>query len=158
MEIAITHPKLQGQRLALRTAGFFRGPQILLNGTPIKGKRGKYLLRNSQGQEVALQIKSNHIDPIPKLVIDGEKVQLARDLTWYEYLWMGLPIILVVSGGALGAMIGIGATYSSSRIFRSERGTFSKYLLSSLISIGAIVGFIVVAVVIQILVHGVPQR
>lgn len=158
MEIPITHAKLQGQRIALRTAGFFRGPQILLNGTPIKRKRWKYLIRNSQGQEVTVQIKSNHIDPIPKLVIDGEKVQLARDLTWYEYLWMGVPIVLVVSGGALGAMIGIGATYSSSRIFRSERGVLSKYLLSGLVSIGAIMGFIVLAVVIQILVHGVPQR
>ena len=157
MEIPISHEKLQGQRISLRTAGLFSGAKILSNGNPIKGKGNKYILRDSQGAEVIVIIKNSLLDPIPKIEIDKDEIQLARPLTWYEYTWMGLPIILVFAGGALGAIIGFTAAYSSSRIFRSERSTAKKYLVTGAISFAAVILFLGLAVAIDLLIHGVPE-
>jgi len=63
------------------------------------------------------------------VVIGDETVLLARPLAWYEYVWVGLPVLLVFAGGALGALVGVVATYTSARIFRSDRGAFAKYVL-----------------------------
>ena len=156
MEIPIVHDRIKGQRIVLRTAGFFSGAKLFLNGNAIKGKRGKYVLRDGQGKEFTVKVKANIFDPIPKLDIDGEQIQLARPLAWYENLWMGLPIILIFIGGALGALVGVSATYSSSRIFRSDRKTPAKYLLTGLISVASVIVFFAIAVVIQLLVHGMP--
>ena len=104
--------------------------------------------------EIILKVKNNFLDPIPKIEIDKEEIQLARPLTWYEYTWMGLPIILVLAGGGLGALIGILATYSSSRVFRSERSTFSKYLVTGIISVIAVIVFFVLAVIFEMLIRG----
>lgn len=157
MELAITHEKLQGRNLTLRTASFFRGPRLLSGGMPMQRKRGTYTVRDNQGKEITIKIKGHPLDPIPKIDIDGHVLQLAPPLAWHEYVWMGLPIILAFAGGALGALFGISATYASSRIFRSERSTASKYLISGLVSVAAVVGFFIVLVLLQILLHGVPQ-
>lgn len=157
MELTLNHEKLQGRMLTLQTASFFRGPRLLSGGMPMQGKRGTYTVRDNQGQEIMIKIKGNLLDPIPKVNIDGQELQLAPPLAWYEYVWMGLPIILVFAGGALGALFGISAVYASSRIFRSDRSAASKYLISGLFSVAAVVGFFIVVVLLQILLHGVPQ-
>ena len=157
MEIPITHERLQGQRISLKIAGLFSGRKLLVNGNPIKGKGNKYTLRDSQGAEVVVTIKNNFLDPIPKVEIDKDELALARPLTWYEYTWMGLPVILVLVGGALGAIIGVTAAYSSSRIFRSERSTAKKYLVTGAISFAAVILFLGLAVVIDLLINGVPN-
>jgi hypothetical protein len=157
MEIAVNHEKLHGRRITVKTSGFFRGPRLLSNGNPIEGKRGTYALRDIHGKEVMVKMKGNFLDPIPKLEIDGEAFPLDRPLAWYQYVWMGLPIILVFVGGALGAVVGISATYSSARIFRSERTSFSKYLISGLISVAAVIVFVIALVSFQIVIHGTPQ-
>ena len=157
MELAINHEKLQGRKITLKTGSFFRGPRLLSNGMPVQGKRGTYILRDNHGKEITIKIKGNFLDPIPKLDIDGQELQLAPPLAWNEYVWMGLPIILVFAGGALGALVGISAIYSSSRIFRSERSTAGKYLLSGVISVGAVIGFFIFAVILETWIRGVPQ-
>jgi hypothetical protein len=157
MELAINHEKLHGRMFTVRTASFFRAPRLLSGGMPVQGKRGTYTVRDNQGKEITIKLKGNFLDPIPKLAIDGQELQLAPPLAWYEYVWMGLPIILVFAGGALGAIFGMSAAYASSRIFRSERGTASKYLISGLFSVAAVVGFFILVVLLQILLHGVPQ-
>jgi len=83
------------------------------------------------------------------VVIGDETVLLARPLAWYEYVWVGLPVLLVFAGGALGALVGVVATYTSARIFRSDRGAFAKYVLTGLVSVLALVVFLVLVVIAQ---------
>lgn len=156
MEVVINHEKLQGRRITVQTAGFFRGVRLLSNGNPVEGKRGTYTVRDTHGREVRVKVKSHLLDPIPRVEIDGEDLRLARPLTWYEYVWMGLPIILVFGGGALGALIGIVATYASARIFRSERAPVGKYLISALISLAAVVLFFILVTILEIWLRGYP--
>jgi len=50
MDLPIEHESFRGRGLALRTAGFFRGPRLLIDGTEKKGKRLKYLLLDNSGK------------------------------------------------------------------------------------------------------------
>ena len=118
MDLPIKHEAFAGRGLALRTAGFFKGPRLIIDGGEVK----------------------------------AQTIELARPLAWYEYVWMAIPIALVVGGGGLGALFGLVAVYSSARIFRSDRGTAAKYGLSALISLGAALAFFVAALVVQLLI------
>ena len=118
MDLPIKHEAFAGRGLAVRTAGFFKGPRLIIDGGEVK----------------------------------AQTIELARPLAWYEYVWMAIPIALVVGGGGLGALFGLVAVYSSARIFRSDRGTAAKYGLSALISLGAALAFFVAALVVQLLI------
>jgi hypothetical protein len=157
MEIPISRAGFEGQNLAVETAGFFRGARVLHNGNPVEKRKGGYPVRSNRGEEVSIRLKSNFLDPIPKVIFGDETIVLARPLTWYEYLWIGLPVLLVFAGGALGALVGLTATYGSARIFRSDRGPFAKYGITAVISLLALVAFVVLAVIAQLMIGG-PQR
>jgi len=157
MQIPISHAAFKGQNLALETAGFFRGARILHNGNPVERSKGGYAVRSNAGPEVSIKLKSNFLDPIPKVVIGDETLLLARPLTWYEYLWIGLPVLLVFAGGAIGAVVGISATYTSARIFRSDRGALAKYALTGLVSVVSLVVFLILVVIAQQII-GVPRQ
>lgn len=151
MEIPLKVPGFNSKVLSVRTAGFWSGSKLLVGGVPAEGKRGVYSVPNDSSEAVAIQLKSSFLDPVPKVVVGTETIELARPLAWYEYAWMAIPFVLVVSGGALGAGFGMAAIYSSARIFRSDRGTAAKYALTGLISAAAFLAFTVLVVVIQVL-------
>ena len=154
MDIAIEAPEFQGRRLMVRTASWFRGPRLVVDGSEVKGKRGRFILRDNRGQEVTVRLISNHIDPIPKVTVGDRSIELARPLEWYEYVWMGLPILLVFHGGALGAVCGVVAIQRSAQVFRGEGGKARKFLLSGLISVGALLGYFVLLLILFSLVQG----
>jgi len=157
MELAVPRAAFQRQKLLVRTASLFSGPCLLLNGAAVKRTRGKYIVHDDSGAEVAVRLKANFVDPIPTVIVGDQVVRVAPALTWYEYLWIGIPIILLFVGGALGAGIGIFATYASSRILRSDRTTVLKYVLTGLVSLGAFVVFVVVAVVLKLVIGRADQ-
>jgi hypothetical protein len=103
--------------------------------------------------EIVARLRSNGIDPVPRLEVDGKAIELARPLKWYEYLWIGLPVLLIFAGGALGALIGLTATYCNAHVLRSERGVASRYALTALVSISATAAFIALAAILQILIR-----
>jgi hypothetical protein len=152
MDIPIKHQAFANRGLALRTAGVFNGPQLILDGRRVKGKRLRFSVRDNAGAQREIRLRSNYIDPVPRVQIGDQTLELARPLTWYEYVWMAIPIILVFGGGMLGAIFGIAAVYSNARIFRSDHATAAKYLLSALTSIGAILGYLASAVALRLLV------
>lgn len=157
MRLAIKHEAFTNRGLGVHTAGVFKGPRLMIDGREAKGKRLRFSVRDNSGNQREIRLRTNMFDPIPKVEIGDQTIQLARPLAWYEYAWMAIPIVLGLSGGALGAMFGFGALYASSRIFRSDRGAFAKYALSALISLGAAVAFFVSVGAIHLLV-GVPSR
>ena len=152
MDYPFEHPDFEGRTLAVRTSGFFTAAVLVVDGAEVAGKKGKFSLHDNQGRPRELKLKTSFLDPIPKVVLGDTTIGLARSLTWYEYTWMGLPILLVFSGGALGALFGILASYSSSRIFRSDRGVGAKYMFSGMVSLGAVAGFLASATALKLLI------
>ena len=149
MDIPLQLKGLENRNLKLRAAGIFSGPKILMGQDKVKAKRGQYVFQNNQGQEVCLKLKWNFIDPIPRLDLDGEIIQVARPLKWYEYAWMCIPLFLIFWGGAVGAMVGYAATEKNAHVFRGEKPIPIKFLLSGLITLGATVAFLVVAILVD---------
>jgi len=158
MDLPIDSKPFSGRGLALRTAGLLNGPRLLIDGAEIKGKRLRFSLRDNSGVAREIRLKWNRIDPIPKVEIEGQTIEVARALTWYEYAWMGLPIVLVVTGGGLGAFFGLMALYTSARIFRSDRGTATKCGSTALISAGAVLAFLVSVALLRGLMHPAVPR
>ncbi len=59
MDLPIKHEAFAGRGLALRTAGFFKGPRLIIDGGEVKGKRLRFSLRDNSGQEREIRLKTN---------------------------------------------------------------------------------------------------
>jgi hypothetical protein len=144
----ITYPGLERLNLAVKPAGFF-GPQLLQNGVALKKQKGCYTVVNSTGQQVSIKLKGRFMDPVPRVVIGSDTIDLAPALKWYEYTWAGFPIILLAVGGALGGGLGAAAAFSNMNTFRSDRSTAAKFVLTGLTSFAAAGTWFILAMLIM---------
>jgi hypothetical protein len=128
MDYAITLPGFEGQSILVKTPGALGSIQLIVNGQPAqKGvKRGEMLLRANDGREVTVKWKPAFLD-LPALDVGGETVRYVEPLKWYQYVWGGLPILLVFAGGALGVAFGLLGFMLNARIYRSSLGKPLQY-------------------------------
>ena len=149
MIIPINLVGFEGQDLTLETAGFFKGARILVDGKPAaKGsKRDQYVIYDNNAFKVVVQLKQSFLDPVPKLIVDGQSLQLAKPLNILQWIWSAIPVVLVFIGGAIGGGIGAGGFWINMRVFRSEMGAFEKYVLTGMISAISIILYLVVATI-----------
>jgi len=101
MDIPVKDPRFDGRGLTIITAGLWSSAKVVLDGSTQSSKKGRFVVQDNSGNDVVLQLKFNGIDPIPKLNIGGAMIELARPLSWYEYCWIGLPILLFFQAGRL---------------------------------------------------------
>ncbi len=138
----------EGQTLEVQPSGILSGPKLLVNGQPAPAgpKRGQMALRRNDGREVLVRWRPQVLGmDVPQLYVDGFVVNVAPPLPWYVWLWSALPVLLVLVGGALGAIAGFIAFAISTRIFRSSLPGLAKYGLSLLVSLLAIVVYLTAA-------------
>jgi hypothetical protein len=150
MEYPISHPDFEGQNLVVRPAGpgdFSH--HLLQNGAAIKKAKGVYSVKNNAGVVVPVKLKNDFLDPVPKVVIGNDIITLVPPLKWYEYVWAGIPLLLILKGGAVGGGIGAVAAFYNAKIFRGQQGNVAKYGFTALISVGAIVVYIILALILQ---------
>jgi hypothetical protein len=149
MDIEINEPEFAQHPLTFRTAGVIASAKLLQDGAALKGRRGVFTPLGADGAPVEIKLAYRFLDAIPDLKIGGRTVRLARPLTWYEYVWIGLPMALVIVGGVLGAVIGVSATMASGRILRMHEDAAFRYALTGTITVGAVVTYFVLAVAIR---------
>lgn len=147
---ALALPGLEGRRIFLRTAGIVSGPKVLIGDAVAPRGKGRrtFSLRKNDGTLGEVRLKYRALDPVPIVEYDGRPIDVVRSLRWYEYVWMALPILLL-HGGALGAVFGIGAIHISSRIIRSQRPALTRFSLTGLISVLAAGGYLIAAALVQ---------
>jgi hypothetical protein len=146
-------PGFESRKVVVQSAGYLAGAKLLVDGDVIKNNWGKYTLRRNDGTEVQARLQSNLIDPVPQLVIGKQKYFAVKPLEWYELVWAGWPIFLLFIGGAIGAIFGILAAYSNSRIFRSDLQPVMKYVLTAVVSGAFIIVYLIVAVLLTMAVN-----
>jgi hypothetical protein len=148
MEIAIDSPGFEGRGLKYQTRGLIAGAKIIIDGNSVQRQKQGYLVRNNNGEDVTIKLKSKlaFIDPVQKIEVDGKEINLAPPLQWYQYIWMCIPILLVVAGGVLGAVCGVVAAYISADVFRSNMSPVWKYVVTGCITIGAGVVYFLAAI------------
>lgn len=145
MDIPVRLPGLEGQNVALRAAGAFSEAKLMLNGQLLAKQNGFFQLRSNTGSTLAVKLKGRLLDPIPNLLVGGQTIQLVPALTWYQYAWLSVPIVLMFIGGAIGGLCGGVAAFSSGRVFRSDLSDGMKYGLTGLISASAFVAYLIIA-------------
>ena len=157
MNMPITLEGFEGQTIELQPGTFWKGPILLVNGQPAPNgpKRGTMALRRNDGRDVIAKWKPvfGGID-VPALIVDEKVIQLVEPLPWYQWVWSGLPIILIFVGGALGAIIGIVAAATNIKMFRSQQTTLIKYGLSAVVSIGAVILYGIIAILLRSMLNG----
>lgn len=144
MGIQINHASIEGSNLEFEPATFFKGPKIIQDGIVLKNKKGKVTVNNKNNVQIELKIKRSLLDPINKIEINGETILLAPPLKWYQYVWMGLPIIIAVDRGLLSKVIGLVTVRTNFQLFRSDKPTFQKYLQTGLLSVSATAAYIAI--------------
>ncbi len=141
----------EGQLIEVKTASVFTGPKILINGEAAKKgpKRGQIIPRKNDGTEVAAAWQPIMMGlDVPKLVLEGKIINVVRPLQWYEWAWSGLPILLALIGGFLGALAGYLAFQINTKIFRSDLNKVMQYILTAGVSIGAGIVYFILAVLL----------
>ena len=81
----------------------------------------------------------------------GKKGEFSpKNLTWYENLVAGWPLLLLLCGG-VGAACGGGAYYFNVKIFNSDIPQPYKYMFALMIGAGAVMIFLIsIAILIAI--------
>jgi len=141
----------EGQNIEVRPSTMFTDPKLFINGQPAsKGpNRKQMVLRRNDGREIIAMWKPRLLGlDVPQLSVDGKIIDVVEPLKWYEWIWSGLPILLIFSGGLIGGIIGfIGFTFST-KIFRSSLSTAAKYIASAGVSVLAVIVFFVAAAIV----------
>jgi len=151
VDIRVVHPRFQRRALAVRPAGVL-GPKLLVDGVPSTREKGAYRVEDDEGRVSVVKLKGG-IDPIPKVEVDGQLIQIAPNLPWYDFALAAWPFALVAVGGALGGLFGALAVTANLRIMRSSRHAGARYALALTIGVGACVAYAVLAAVFRGLVR-----
>lgn len=155
MEYEITGiPGFENRKVTVQPAGIISGVKVFLDGEQIKPKfGGKYILRRNDGTDVEARLRSNLIDPMPQLTVEGKNYAALPPLPWYELVWSGLPVLMIFIGGALGAFLGVLAAYGNVHIFRSNLQPVVKYLVTAVISFVAVVAWLILGTLLTMAVN-----
>ena len=145
LEATIEAPEFNGHNLSV-TFNFWSGPKLYLDGTLQKSSKRKlfqnariYEIKKSGKEDVEVRIESKFLDPTPVVKINGRSYPVTLNLRWYEYIWLGLPLILFL-GGLIGALLGSITILINSRYFQRRQKIAEKYAMTGLIMV---IGFFV---------------
>jgi hypothetical protein len=138
MRHQVNLPGLADRKIEVEST-IFGSPRVFVDGQPApKGpKRAQFLLRGTDGRDSVLELKTKLPDPVPQVLWAGQTIKLEEPLAWYQWLWGGVPLLLLFLGGAIGGLVGGVAVALNLRILRSGRSGISRYAATALISIVA---------------------
>ncbi|WP_289006931.1 hypothetical protein [uncultured Parabacteroides sp.] len=113
----------------------------------------KYYVTNTNGEQEEMKIVYG-FDFVHVVMFRGRKIDLEERLSTREYIVGGLPVLLILLGGLLGALFGIvGATFNYN--YMRQEKSFVKQLLVSLgVSVFCYVAYFVFALAIQLMIAG----
>ena len=149
MRIDLQVPGFEGRELYVEMAPF-GDPKLILDGAlaPQGAKKGEYALTTNDSTIATAKFKGFFLDPGTQIEIDGNVIQLLPPLEWYEWVWTAIPVVLLLLGGAIGGAIGGMTVWFNVRIFRLDIHPMARYALSGLLSFGAIIGYLFLALLI----------
>jgi hypothetical protein len=84
----------------------------------------------------------------PRVIAPLQPVATKPKLAWYEYLWIGLPLLLIAIGGAIGGACGGAACALNRTVFLKTRNPILRYVWTGLISATAFVVWLIIAAIL----------
>jgi hypothetical protein len=153
---AIRIPGFEAHEIVLKPS-LFGKTRLYFDGERVAkdNNSNQYLLTSTEGLISKIDFRPGILDPLPRVWVDGEKLTLAPPLKWYQWAWMGIPLIaLIVLGGAIGAFFGLLAVFLNIMIFRSRLPVILRYLATILVTLFTVVLYLIAAVNISALLQG----
>ncbi len=129
--------------------------KVFVNGKEIKrlNEKGKpFPITMFDGSIKKMFVKSGGFDYVPKIIIDGKEMLLARKLLWYEYILGFLPLLLLLYGGAIGGALGAVGALLNVRIFRTDWPMVVKVLSVFGVTLLSAIAYLIGATIIQALI------
>ncbi|HBC86109.1 MAG TPA: hypothetical protein DCZ94_04055 [Lentisphaeria bacterium] len=125
--------------------------QVLVDGVLAgRDEQGtRYVIEDDSGNEIRFESGLDE-NWKPWLKANGEDVKLASALAWYQWVWIGLPVVLVFTGGMIGGMFGGAATYLNYVIMQSSRSAAVRYGVTMALSISAFFCYVIAVVLMNI--------
>ena len=94
----------------------------------------------------------------PRPIVPLKSPAATATLTWYQYIWIGVPLILIVMGGCLGGACGGAACAINHAVFRKTSNPVLKYVWTGLISAAAFIAWLVIVAVLFGMLQGLGGR
>lgn len=151
MQYPVAIPGFESSELVIEVCGLFSDPKLFVNGQPVAPgqKKGEFLLVRDDGAVVTAKFGGVMLDGMPKLTVGDESYSFAEPLPWYQWVWGGLPLVLLFLGGCIGGALGGAAIFVNARIFRSDMKPAVQYLVTGLVSLVAVIGYVFFVAVLQ---------
>lgn len=113
----------------------------------------KYHITNTNGEQEEIKVVYG-LDFVHVAVFRGRKIDLEERLSTREYIVGGLPVLLILLGGLIGALFGIiGATFNYNYM-RKEKSFVKQLLVSLVVSVTCYIAYFILAICLQLLVVG----
>ncbi|MAT41304.1 MAG: hypothetical protein CL609_03105 [Anaerolineaceae bacterium] len=122
-------PGCENKKVEVQVAGFITPIKIFVNDEPARPgkKRNELILKGKNGKPVSVYIQSAFFDTVPRLRVDGKTIYVAPPLKWHQYVWAGVPLILVLYGGMLGAILALLGFIFNIRLARSNLSPLLRF-------------------------------
>ncbi|MDZ7623041.1 MAG: hypothetical protein U5J96_01150 [Ignavibacteriaceae bacterium] len=148
LDYQVEPPGFEDRGMHIRLS-YWRAPKLFIDNKEIKPvkknifyRNRKFLALSNFGNTVSIKLIHRPLDLIPKLQIERQKFEIGRPLNKWEYVWICLPLILVLIGGAIGGILGSIAVYSNSILIRKPRNVFLKIFFTGATTIASFWFFI----------------
>ena len=144
----------EGRTIEVQPPGLLSGAQLLLDGEPAPrgANRGEMLLRRNDGKDVVVKFKGFFLD-VPNLVVDGEVIQVVQPLKWYQWVWICLPLLIMIRGGIISPFIAFMAIALNLSLFRKGESSLVKFGLTGLVSVSALALFLALSFLLGLLMN-----
>lgn len=131
-------------------------PSVWVNGQPAK-KEGElsraFLIPLPEGITKKLEVDRGGFDYIPRVYIDGQRIEIGRKLEWYEQILGGIPLLMVFVGGALGALCGVIGFTANYKILRSDKSAIYKGFAIAGITALSVIAYYGLVVILQLIMN-----
>ncbi|MDX1963503.1 MAG: hypothetical protein SFX18_10140 [Pirellulales bacterium] len=132
-------PGFENDVVEIERGKWFTGPELFVNNQPMakETKNGGFLLESSAGKKYTAKWEQDFFAmlDVPRIVIEGVSYGAVKRLQWYEILFWGLPLLLIMLDKVLGTVVGVIGFNVNLLLARSKLPTFGKWFLGIIVSV-----------------------
>jgi hypothetical protein len=139
MDYPVVIEGFEDHEISVRSSPWGAAATLLIDGqmAPAGPRRNQFILTRRDGTELLVKFRNSLFDSVPQINVDGKIFNVTPPLSWPVTIWCFVPLVLCFTPGFDGIMLGFAGSWINTRIFRTERSTTQKYLLTALITLGS---------------------
>lgn len=158
MKIPFVLKGFEGKDLQLRVR-FLGRPRLVVDEKVIRKVNKRFPIKNHEGHIVSVGVRRRFLDPVPNLDVGGQSISILPPYRWYEYLWLFLPLGLLLVGWLEAQLFGavlalfwwLVVMYFNPKVFRFVRGKWERYVATGAILLVSVLALFVSIIAIPLM-------